>query len=185
MNTALKLDPARTVLLLVDIQERLCPAMPPADLARLVKYAQALVGAARELGIPVIASEQYPRGLGPTLPALREQLPAAPLEKLHFSCAADPGIAAALAATGRRQVVLAGMETHVCVFQTARDLVAGGYQVQVCADAVTSRSEEHRRVGLDLCRDAGAQITTAETAIFDLLHQAGTPQFKKVSPLVR
>jgi len=185
MNPALKLDPARTALLVVDVQERLCPAMPPEALARLIKYTQALLGCARELGLPVVASEQYPRGLGTTLAAVRDQLPSAPLEKVHFSCAADPGLAAALAAAGRQQLVLVGMETHVCVFQTARDLVAGGYQVQVCADAVTSRSEEHRRVGLDLCRDAGAQITTAETAIFDLLHQAGTPAFKKVSPLVR
>ncbi len=77
------------------------------------------------------------------------------------------------------------METHVCVFQTTRDLVAMGYEVHVCADAVSSRTEEHRRVGLELCREVGAIVTTAETAIFDLLHQAATPEFRKVAPLVK
>jgi nicotinamidase-related amidase len=187
----LKLDPARTAILLVDVQERLCTAMPPATLAQLVKYAQALLGAARELGIPVIATEQYPKGLGPTLPGLRELLPAAPLAKMTFSCGADPGFAAALEAIRLRlrereaQIVIAGMETHVCVFQTARDLVAAGLEVQVCADAVASRTEEHRRIGLELCRDAGALVTTAETALFDLLGVCGTPAFKKVSQLVK
>ena len=185
MTRTVKLDPARTAILIVDVQERLCAAMPPADLTRLVKYARALAGAGRELGIPVLATEQYPKGLGHTLPELREALPSAPLEKVSFSCAGDASFFATLEATRRRQVVLAGMETHVCVFQTARDLVAAGYEVHVCADAVASRTEEHRRVGLELCREAGAAVTTAETAIFDLLGQAGTPQFKKVAPLVK
>jgi nicotinamidase-related amidase len=185
MARIVKLDRARTALLLVDVQERLAPAMPPDDLARVRKYARALLGAARELGIPVIATEQYTKGLGATLPDLRELLPAPPLEKLHFSCGADPACAAALEATGRRQVLVAGMETHVCVFQTARDLVTAGYEVHVCADAVASRTAEHRRVGLELCREAGAIVTTAETAIFDLLHVAGTAEFKRVAPLVR
>jgi nicotinamidase-related amidase len=77
------------------------------------------------------------------------------------------------------------METHVCVFQTVRDLVAAGYEVHVCADAVSSRTEEHRRVGLELCREAGAVVSLAETAVFDLLHRAGTDEFKRVSPLVK
>jgi nicotinamidase-related amidase len=185
MTPPLKLDPARTLVLLVDVQERLAPAMPSGDLARLVKYAQALLAGARELGIPILATEQYPKGLGPTLPGLRELVPGAPLVKMHFSCAADPGFAAALQASGRRQILVAGMETHVCVFQTARDLVAAGYEVQVCADAVASRTEEHRRVGLELCRAAGALVTTAETALFDLLGLCGTAAFKKVSALVK
>ncbi|BDG08377.1 isochorismatase family protein [Anaeromyxobacter paludicola] len=183
--SAIRLDPAQACVLVVDVQERLCTAMPQEPLAQLVKYARALAGAAKELGLPLLATEQYPKGLGATLGALREVLPAQPLVKSTFSCAADPGFAAALEATGRRQVILAGMETHVCVFQTARDLVERGYQVQVCADAVTSRFEVHRATGLELCRAAGAVVTTAETAIFDLLHACGTPEFKKVSPLVR
>ena len=185
MAPKLKLDRTKAAIVIVDVQDRLTPAMPPEALARVVKYGKALIGAAKELGLPVLATEQYPKGLGHTLPALLEQLHGAPLQKMHFSCGADPAFAAALEATGRRQVIVAGMETHVCVFQTARDLAAMGYEVHVCADAVSSRTEEHRRAGLDLCREAGAVITTAETAIFDLLHQAGTAEFKKVAPLVK
>jgi nicotinamidase-related amidase len=182
---SMKLDRSRAAILIVDVQERLTPAMPADALARVLKYGKALVGCAQELGIPVLATEQYPKGLGATVPELRAVLPSAPLQKTHFSCGADPAFAAALEATRRRQVIVAGMETHVCVFQTARDLVQMGYEVQVCADAVSSRTEEHRRTGLELCREAGAVITTAETAIFDLLHQAGTAEFKKVAPLVK
>ena len=180
-----KLDRARSAVLVIDIQSRLTPAMPADTLARVVKYTRALCGAAKELGLPVLATEQYPKGLGTVIPEVREVLPSPPLEKVHFSCGADPAFAAALEKTGRRQVIVCGMETHVCVFQTVRDLVAHGYEVHVCADAVSSRTEEHRRVGLELCREAGAVVTTAETAIFDLLHRAATEEFKKVSPLVR
>jgi nicotinamidase-related amidase len=181
----LKLDRSRTAVLVIDIQSRLTPAMPPDALASVVKYTRALVGAAKELGLPVLATEQYPKGLGNLIPEVREVLPTPPLEKVHFSCGADPAFAAALEKTGRRQLVVCGMETHVCVFQTVRDLVAAGYEVHVCSDAVSSRTEEHRRTGLELCRDAGAIVTTAETAIFDLLHEAATPEFKKVAPLVK
>jgi nicotinamidase-related amidase len=180
-----KLHRDRTVILVVDVQDRLTPAMPPETLARLVKYARALIHCGKTLGLPVLCTEQYPKGLGHTLPALAELLPSPPLEKVHFSCGADPVFQRTLETTGRKQVVITGMETHVCVFQTTRDLVAMGFDVQVCADAVSSRTEEHRVRGLDLCRQAGAVVTTAETAIFDLLHQAATPEFKAVSPWVK
>jgi nicotinamidase-related amidase len=180
-----KLDRNRAAVLVVDVQERLAPAIEPAALARVLKYSKALIGAAKELGMPVLATEQYPKGLGPTVRELAELLPAPPLQKTHFSCGADPAFASELEATGRRQIVICGMETHVCVFQTARDLAAAGYEVHVCADAVGSRTEEHRRIGLELARESGALVTTAETAIFDLLHQAGTAEFKKVAPLVK
>jgi len=180
-----KLHRDRCVILVVDVQDRLTPAMPPDVLERLVKYTRALIHTGKTLGMPVLATEQYPKGLGRTLPELAELLPAAPLEKVHFSCGADPAFQRALENTGRKQVVVAGMESHVCVFQTARDLVALGFDVHVCADAVASRTEEHRRTGLELCSQAGATVTTAETAIFDLLHQAATPEFKAVASWVR
>ena len=132
----------------------------------------------------MLATEQYPKGSGgPSRSSGSSSSP--PLEKTRFSCGADPAFAAELERTGRRQVIIVGMETHVCVFQTTRDLVAMGYEVHVCADAVSSRTEEHRRVGLELCREVGAIVTTAETAIFDLLHEAATPEFRKVAPLVK
>jgi nicotinamidase-related amidase len=181
----IKLDRTNAAVLVIDIQSRLTPAMPEETLARVVKYSRALVGMAKELGLPVLATEQYPKGLGPLIPEVKDVLPSPPVEKVHFSCGADPAFSAALEKTGRRQVIVCGMETHVCVFQTVRDLVGQGYEVHVCTDAVSSRTEEHRRTGLELCREAGAILTTAETAIFDLLHQAGTAEFKKVSPLVK
>lgn len=180
-----KLDRKDAVVVVVDVQEKLLPAMPQDRLAQLFKYAKAMVLAARELGVPVLATEQYPKGLGATAPQLRELLPDAPIVKMHFSCGADPAFTSALKATGRKQVVLLGMETHVCVFQTARDLVDQGYEVFVCADAVTSRSDEHRQSGLELIRASGAQVHNVESVIFDLLHAAGTDEFKKIAPLVR
>ncbi len=185
MGPKVKLDRTRAAVLVVDVQERLAPAMDPHAYARVLKYGRALIEAAKELGLPVLATEQYPKGLGPTVRELAELLPAPPIPKVTFSCGADPAFSSELESTGRRQVVLCGMETHVCVFQTARDLAAAGYEVHVCGDAVASRSEEHRKIGLELVREAGAIVTTAETAIFDLLHQAATPEFKRVSALVK
>ncbi len=185
MALRLRLDRSKAVVLVVDVQERLAPAIEPAAYARVIKYGRALIGMAKELGLPVLASEQYPKGLGPTVRELAEILPAPPLAKTHFSCGADPAFASALESTGRRQVIICGIEAHVCVFQTARDLAQAGYEVHVCADAVASRTEEHRRIGLELAREAGAIVTTAETAIFDLLHESGTDEFRRVAPLVK
>ena len=168
---------------MIDVQEAYRSVL--FEYERVAAAVARMIQGAAVLGVPVLATEQYPKGLGETIPELREVLPQPPLVKMHFSCGADPAFAAALEKTGRRQVIVCGMETHVCVFQTVRDLAGAGYEVHVCADAVGSRTEEHRRIGLELAREAGALVTTAETAIFDLLHQAGTPQFKKVSPLVR
>ena len=157
----LKLDRTKAAVLVIDVQSRLAPAMPGDALARVVKYGRALIGAAKELGLPVLATEQYPKGLGETTPELREVLPQPPLVKMHFSCGADPAFAAALEKTGRRQVIVCGMEAHVCVFQTVRDLVGMGYEVHVCSDAVSSRAELHRQSGIDLCRQAGEFATRA------------------------
>jgi len=170
-------------LLVVDVQDKLLPHVH--DWQALLQNVIWLVRVARRIGVPVMATEQYPKGLGETIPELKEVLPSPPLVKMHFSCGADPAFAAALEKTGRRQVVVCGMESHVCVFQTVRDLVAMGYEVHVCEDAVSSRQELHRASGIELCREAGATITNAETVIFDLLHVAGTPEFKKVSALVK
>jgi nicotinamidase-related amidase len=178
-----RLDRTRACVLVVDVQEKLIPVMW--NWAPVEKYLRALIQTAKELGLPLLATEQYPKGLGVTLPAVRELLPSPPLVKVHFSCGADPEFAQALEATGRQQVIVAGIETHVCVFQTVRDLLELGYEPFVCADAVTSRFEEHRRVALEQLRAMGAVVTSAETSIFDLLHVAGTPEFKRVSPLVR
>jgi nicotinamidase-related amidase len=183
-----RLDPKTTVILVVDVQEKLALAMPEESMSSLVKNTNILLEAARVLGVRVIASEQYPKGLGPTVPALQETLSSmgvTPLPKVTFDACSDLTIARALSDADARSVIVVGMETHVCVFQTARELVKRGYSTHVVSDAVSSRKKKNRRIGLSLCEQAGAVITGTETVVFDLLERAGTDTFKAVSKLVR
>jgi nicotinamidase-related amidase len=180
-----RLAPESTVLLVVDVQERLAAAMPKETLESLVANTTILLEAAKTLGVAVLASEQYPKGLGPTLPSLASHLPQKPLPKMTFDACSDLAIARALADLGPRAVVVVGMEAHVCVFQTARELVKRGVATYVVADAVASRREENRSLGLSLCERAGAIVAPTETIAFDLLERAGTDAFKSVSKLVR
>lgn len=182
---ALALDRGEALLLVVDVQDRLAAAMPPAGMAALVKNTGVLIRAARRLGLPVVATEQYPKGLGRTVPALRELLPAEPMEKLEFSCGASREIARQIVTEKRRQVIVAGMEAHVCVFQTVRDLLRGDFAVFLAQDAVLSRTEENRRVGLSLCEKSGATLSSTEAVLFDLLGVAGTPEFRELAPLIK
>jgi nicotinamidase-related amidase len=188
--TAARLDRARAALLVVDVQERLWAVMDPAERERVARNIGVLVELARRLGFPVVLSEQYPRGLGPTVApveaALRgEGLDLRRLEKLEFSCGAAPGFAALWDALGRDQWIVAGMETHICVYQTARDLVLRGAAVHVPADAVISRSRDNRAIGLALIGGAGATVTSTETVVFDALGVAGTDDFRAMSRLVK
>lgn len=183
-----RLDPKSTAIVVVDVQEKLATAMPAETLAQLTKNAGILLDTAKALGVRVLASEQYPKGLGPTVAPLADRLRdlgTAPLPKDTFDACSDLGFARALADISPRGVVVVGMESHVCVFQTARELVKRGYTTHVVADAVSSRTEENRRIGLALCERAGATITVTETVVFDLLGRAGTDVFKQVSKLVR
>jgi nicotinamidase-related amidase len=182
-----RLDPTSSLLLLVDVQERLVAAMPPSAVARLASNAGLLLDAAGILGVPVVASEQYRKGLGPTIAPLAkklEPLGIAPIDKLTFDACGEPRVAAAIADRSPRAVIVAGVETHVCVFQTARELARRGFAVHVVADAVASRAEDNRVIGLDLCARAGAVVTSAEAVIFDWVERAGTDTFRAVSKLV-
>ena len=181
----LALDREEAFLLMIDVQERLAAAMPAAERAAFEKNVEVLLKTAVRLKLPVIASEQYPQGLGHTLPRLRALLPEAPLEKVEFSCGNSKAVARRILLTGRRQAIVAGMETHVCVFQTVRDLLSGEFAVFVPQDAVLSRTEANRAVGLRLCEKAGATVTSTETVLFDLLGKAGTPEFKELAPLIK
>jgi nicotinamidase-related amidase len=184
----LRLDPATSLLLVVDMQERLAGAMPPSTLESVVSNAVILLEAARVLGVHVVASEQYPKGLGATVARVGDELRAmgvAPLDKLTFDASAEPRIARAIADRAPHAVVLVGMEAHVCVFQTARELVRRSLDVRVVADAVASRREENRLLGLTLCERAGAIVMPTEAVVFDWLGKAGTEEFRAVSKLVR
>ncbi len=182
---SLSLDRDDAILFVIDVQERLAAAMQPEALERLVRNTTLLIRAATRLGLPIVCSEQYPRGLGATLTKIKELLTQPPLEKLEFSAGNNEAIARAVLATRRRQAILAGMESHVCVFQTARDLAKAGFATFVVDDAVLSRTESNRELGLRLSERAGAVRTGTETVVFDLLGQAGTPEFKEISPLLR
>ncbi len=180
--------PAHSLVLVVDVQERLANAMPPATMERLVPNTLALLEAAKILGISTLATEQYPKGLGPTIGPIRDALHQRgiePIDKLTFDACGEPRVAQAIAAAAPRDVIVVGMETHVCVFQTARELVRRNHRVFVLADAVASRRDDHRTLGLSLSERAGAFVMPTETILFDWLERAGTEAFKAVSKLVR
>jgi len=141
------LETGNTALVLVDLQEKLLRVMHERE--ALLDSVVRLVKGAAVLGVPVIYTEQNPRGLGPTVAAVGDLLPDPPITKLAFSCCGEPAFTDALARLGRRQVLLAGIETHVCVYQTAADLIAAAWEVQVVTDAVSSRSEANKAVGLE------------------------------------
>lgn len=183
-----RLDPRRTLLLVVDVQERLAAAMPEERFSRLIANAEVLLETARVLKMPVLATEQYPKGLGPTVPRLRERLGAvgvAPIEKMTFDALGEPRAATALASHDPSAVVVLGMESHVCVFQTVRELRRRRIRTVVALDAVTSRTEENRLAGLALAERCGAAPMPTESILFDLLERAGTDAFKTLSKLIK
>lgn len=183
-----RLEAASSCLVVVDVQERLLPAMPEARRGLVLANVERLLEGARILGVSVLATEQYPKGLGPTVPGIRSKLEsvgASPIEKVTFDACGEPAFLRALAATSARSVIVTGVETHVCVFQTARELVRLGYATYVVADAVASRSEESRSAGLSLIERAGAIVTVTETCLFDWTKRAGTDEFRAISKLVK
>jgi isochorismate hydrolase len=177
----------RCSLVILDIQEKLIPAMPAEVVSNVVRNNQILLAAADQFQLPVVITEQNPRGLGLTVPTLKIALPEnTPLiEKSVFSAWQNPSFEKALRQTRRDDVILTGIEAHVCVLQTALDLLANDFRVFIPADAVCSRSKLNWRLGLDLLRQAGAIITTTEIATFQLLKTAGTPEFKALSRLIK
>jgi nicotinamidase-related amidase len=190
MDTALSAD--RAALLVVDVQEKLAAVMPAEGMSALCRNLAILIEAARRFAIPVVVSQQYPRGLGATVGPVEQALAALPADQLHrfdkveFSACAAPAFAQVEARLDRRdQWIVTGMETHICVYQTARGLRAGGASVHVVRDVVISRTPENRATGLSLIERTGALLTSTEVVIFDLLQRAGTEDFKALSRLIR
>ncbi|MEO1721640.1 MAG: hydrolase [Pseudomonadota bacterium] len=175
-----------SALVVIDMQERLVPAMQAP--ARTIRNTRTLLAAAGELAIPVLVTEQYPKGLGHTVPEVAKAAQGAHaqiIEKTHFSSQAEPAFAEAIAATGRSQAVIAGMEAHICVLQTAVALMQVGYEVYVVTDATSSRSLESEKACLDRLQSLGAGIVTSEMVVFEWLGQAGTPAFRTLLPLIK
>lgn len=170
----------QSLLLLIDLQKKLAPAIH--NNAEVEQHCRWLVEVARELAVPILATEQYPQGLGVTLQSLLSLLKSEEiLEKIHFSAYREPHLQAALADSGRRQIVLCGTEAHVCVLQTALDLISAGYQVFVVAEACGSRRDSDKQLALRRLQQAGAVIVSREMVAFEWLQQAGTAQFRHVS----
>jgi nicotinamidase-related amidase len=172
-----------TVLVIVDMQVKLLRAIH--DEERLLAECGRLIRGARVLDVPVIFTEQNPRGLGPTDPLLAGLLGGQPLVKMSFSCWRDEGFRAAMERLARPQVVLAGIESHVCVVQTAMELLEARREVHVVSDAVSSRTAENRQLGLIRAKGCGAVITGVEMALFELLGDAGGEKFKQLLAIVK
>lgn len=182
MSTKYNLDKDDTIIVVIDFQEKLMKAMSQSE--KVYKNTGMLLIAAEQMGIPVIVTEQYPRGLGGTVKEIKDHLKDYKyMEKVKFS--AFEGLQELLKDTARKTILITGSETHVCVFQTTRDLIEAGYNVHVVQDAVCSRFKENHLSGLELMKDLGAVVTNTETALFDLLKAAGGPEFKVISPLLK
>lgn len=171
-------------LVVIDMQEPFLNAIHGRD--ALTGNVSLLCQAARVLNLPVVATTQYAARMGGFVPEIAELLGgAAPIDKMCFSCAGSDTFLNTLEATGCRQVLLCGVETHICVSQTAHDLLHAGYQVHVAPDAVSSRTLEKHKLGMERIRDAGVRPCAAEAAVYEWLYEAGTPEFKEILRLVR
>jgi nicotinamidase-related amidase len=181
------LDRERTALVVIDVQERLFPAMDADHREEVMRNIKVLTATARRLNLGTLVTEQYPKGLGHTLQEVKDALPAGvqPVEKVAFSCLGVDAFRSRLTATGARQLLLSGIEAHVCVLMSALDLLAEGYAVHIVADAVTSRSQANWRLAMAQLRQAGAVVTTTETVLFQLLRQADTDDFRELARLIR
>lgn len=181
---AMRLRRQTSLLLIVDVQARLAPAVSGQE--RVIARSRALIDAAKVLGVPAYASEHVPESIGPLVDSLREQLSEPNvLRKTHFSCGDEPALLMALRAARRSQVVVTGMEAHVCVMQSALGLAARGFEVYVARDAVGSRREEDREAALERMARDGVRIVTAEMAMFEWMHRADAPEFRELLRLVK
>lgn len=178
------LKPETTGLLIIDIQEKINAVMKYRE--RVVENTVKLIRGFQILQRPIFITEQYRKGLGPTEAAILNALSLPVIvEKSSFSCCGAPPLMEQIQRQAVQQLVLCGIETHVCVLQTALDLVADGFQVHLVADAVSSRKEMDQQLAIDRMRQAGVIITSVEMALFELLVQAGTPEFKQISQLIK
>jgi nicotinamidase-related amidase len=178
------LQTGSSVFVLVDVQGRLAEAMHGKE--ALFENLRRAVAGARALGVPILWTEQSPEKIGPTIPQLAELLAGEkPIPKTSFSCCGEKAFMDRLLSSGRRQVILAGIEAHVCVYQTAADLTEAGYEVEVVSDAVSSRTEANRLLGLERIRACGARVTGVEMFLFELMRTAAHPAFREILKIVR
>ncbi|MFH1490955.1 MAG: hydrolase [Pseudomonadota bacterium] len=177
------LEREKTGLLVIDVQEKLMPVIGHGQsvIDNIIK----LLHLSKCFALPRFLTEQYPRWLGSTVPEIREQFSEEPVTKMHFNCCEVDAFNERLKSEGLAQIILTGVESHICIFQTCFSLLEKGVQVHVPQDAVGSRTDEDRRVGLDLMNRAGAVITSTETVIYQLLKKAGTKEFKTMLKMMK
>jgi nicotinamidase-related amidase len=184
MNLPAPLNTENTVLVLIDFQERLFPVISAKE--KLLQNVVKLIKGAQVLEVPVILTEQYPKGLGPTIPEIKELLPGLkPIEKVCFGCCDNEEFNKALESLKRKQVLVAGIEAHICVYQTAMALARKGYEVHLVTDGVSSREPENKAVALTRMSASGINLTSTEMALFELLKAAGGDKFKQISNIVK
>jgi len=180
------ISPKDSMLLVIDIQEKLLKAMKDDEKEKIIRNSIILSKTAKELTMPIIASEQYKKGLGETIASVSDAIGDAPiLEKMHFDCCKDDSINSSLSSLNKNTVVICGIESHVCVLQTALNLMNQGKNVVIAYDAVASRRKADWQTAMDTLREAGAVIYPTESIVFMLLEVAGTPQFKAIAPLIK
>lgn len=179
------LNPEALCLVVVDVQEKLASAMKKEIVEKLLKNIVTLINLCKLYSIPIIVTEQYPKGLGNTLSEIRDFIDEKPIEKIHFSCVKEKEFINRLNQLGKNQIILVGMETHVCIWQSCLDLLLRDYSVFVPADAVCSRKKEDWKIALQLMADAGCVVSCTETIVFQILNKAGTDKFKKMLEFVK
>lgn len=178
------LDTGNTAVLVVDVQEKLMPVMGRKK--RVIDNISMLLELSKTFSLPVILTEHHIRWLGPTLPEIKQALPAyEPITKMHFNCCEVDAFNESLGAGGIENVIITGVESHICIFQTCVSMVEQGYRVHVPQDAVDSRTDDNWKVGLDLMKKAGAMVTSTETVIYQILKKAGTKEFKAMLKLMK
>ena len=186
MNPVSQFDRKEAVLVIVDVQDALMKQMDQEVGKEVIRNIQTLLAFTKEMSIPILITEQYPKGLGKTVPKIKTELEGIlPIEKLSFSCCGVKAFNEKLNQSGRRQVILTGIETHVCVLQTADDLMQKGYAVHAAADAICSRRKLDWEIGLRWMEKKGAMISTTEIIAFRLLKEAGTEEFRRLSKLLK
>ena len=178
------LTAADSVLLVIDVQEKLFHVMYQKE--QLADNLQRLIKGIQVLEVPILVTEQYPQGLGPTIPEISQLLAdVKPYPKVNFSCCGDETFLQAFKRLRRKQVLIAGIESHICVYQTAADLIAAGYEVYVVSDAVSSRTEQNKEIGIKMMLQSGAKLTGTEAALFELLKLAKGDKFKAINQIVK
>lgn len=180
-----RLDRARALLLVIDVQEKLMPVIDEGE--PVIRNIDRLIRGCRILGVPALITQQYTKGLGPTVEPVRTALGDAfqPIEKDCFSAQGCGAFESKLRQSGRNQIVVCGVETHVCVYQTVSDLLRAGYEVTLIADALSSRTQENKRIALERMQRDGAKLSSTEMALFEMTTVSGTDEFRAISKLVK